>query len=70
LNPKTDHELCGHGTRGDNGIQFNGYAPISIAVTRSGEIAILVTGQYLACGDCSSIVNPKAERTTVISRKS
>ena len=28
-------------------------------ITRSGEIAILVTGQYLACGDRGSVVNTK-----------
>jgi hypothetical protein len=54
----------------DNGIHINGNAPISIAVTRSGEIAILIIGQYLACGDCGPIVNSKVGRTTVISRKS
>jgi hypothetical protein len=51
--------------RGDNGIQVNVYAPIGIAVTRSGEIAILVAGQYLACDDCSSIVDSKVGRTAV-----
>jgi DNA-directed RNA polymerase subunit RPC12/RpoP len=54
---------------GDNGIQVNIYAPMSMAITRSGEIALLVTGQYLTCGDCGSIVNTKGRRTTVKSGK-
>jgi hypothetical protein len=55
--------------REDNGIQVNVYALISIADNRSGEIAVLVTGQYLARGDRSSIVNSKVGRTIVISKK-
>jgi hypothetical protein len=55
--------------RGDNGIQVNVYAPRSMAITRSGEIALLVTGQYLTCSDCSSIVNTKGRRTAVESGK-
>ena len=56
-------------TREDSGVQVNVYALISIADNRSGEIAVFVTGQYLACGDRSSIVNSKVGRTVVISRK-
>jgi hypothetical protein len=50
---------------GDNGIQVSIYAPISMAVTRSGKMALLVTSQYLTCGDCGSIVNTKGRRTIV-----
>jgi len=51
--------------RGDNGIQVSIYAPVSMAITRSGKIALLVTSQYLTCGDCGSVVNTKGRRTTV-----
>jgi hypothetical protein len=51
--------------RRDNGIQVNVVAPRRMAITRSEEIAVLVTGQYLTCGDCSSIVNTKGRRTAV-----
>jgi hypothetical protein len=51
---------------GDN---VNIYASMSITITRSGEIALLVAGQYLTCGDCSSIVNTKGRRTAVKSGK-
>ena len=43
-----------------NGIQITVYACIiSMAITRTGEVAILVTCQYLTCGDCGAIVNTK-----------
>ena len=43
-----------------NGIKVTVYACIiSMAITRTGEVAILVTCQYLTCGDCGAIVNTK-----------
>ena len=52
----------GYNTSDFNGIQANVYVPISIVVMRSEDIAILITGQYLACSNYSSTVKSKVGR--------
>jgi len=64
---KSQH--IGYNTSDFNGIQVNVYAPIRIVVMRSEDIAIFITGQYLACSDCSSIVKSKVVRTAGRVRK-